>query len=278
MDDIASDTNNIDDFKFKGAADAKAAKKAPDVCTICLDPISDRAVASPCNHLSFDFVCLVSWLQEQSTCPLCKAEVREVQYEWRSPQDFQTYNVPKTELRTGSSDSTVGTQYSRPQHRRPPVRRRQHTRTEAVGPSIDDLLERRRRVHRDQLYSLRVGANRISQYRDFTAQDFAASSELQSRTRMFLRRELKVFTFLDRNEGARNRDFLIEYVVALLKTNELRGADGRAEELLADFLGRDNTKLVLHELEAWLRSPYMTLDSWDRHVQYAERRQDKRRS
>jgi regulator of sirC expression with transglutaminase-like and TPR domain len=58
----------------------------------------------------------------------------------------------------------------------------------------------------------------------------------------------------------------------------LRGADGRAEELLADFLGRDNTKLVLHELEAWLRSPYMTLDSWDRHVQYAERRQDKRRS
>ena len=44
-------------------------------CVICLEPISEKAVASPCNHYNFDFLCLVSWLQERSTCPLCKCYV-----------------------------------------------------------------------------------------------------------------------------------------------------------------------------------------------------------
>ena len=42
-----------------------------DPCVICLEPIAERAVAAPCSHCSFDFLCLVSWLQERSTCPLC---------------------------------------------------------------------------------------------------------------------------------------------------------------------------------------------------------------
>jgi len=43
-----------------------------DPCVICLDRISERAVTVPCRHSSFDFLCIVSWLQERSTCPLCK--------------------------------------------------------------------------------------------------------------------------------------------------------------------------------------------------------------
>jgi len=121
------------------------------------------------------------------------------------------------------------------------------------------------------MYSLHVGANRISQYRDFTPQTFTQSADLQSRTRAFLRRELQVFTFLHTASAARggNRDFLIEYIVAILRTNELKGANGHAEDLLADFLGRENARLLLHELEAWLRSPYTRLGDWDWHVQYA---------
>ncbi|KXS97618.1 hypothetical protein AC578_5757 [Pseudocercospora eumusae] len=253
---------DTDDFKIKGAAKAQPtpASKPRESCTICLEVISERAVATPCNHLSFDFPCLVSWLQEQSTCPLCKAEVREVQYDWRSPHHYKTYHVPPKELKTASTQA--------PQRRRIPFRRRAQPH---VPPPNDDL-ERRRRVYRDQLFSLRVGANRISQYRDFTVQDFATSAELQSRAKTFLRRELQVFTFLDSNPRAGNRGFLMEYIVAVLKSNELRGADGKAEELLADFLGRDNTRLLLHELEAWLRSPYMSLEGWDKHVQYARER------
>ena len=40
--------------------------------------------------------------------------------------------------------------------------------------------------------------------------------------------------------------------------------------MLQDFLGRDNSKLFLHELKAWLRSPYTKLEDWDRHVQYGD--------
>jgi hypothetical protein len=63
---------------------------------------------------------------------------------------------------------------------------------------------------------------------------------------------------------------LLEYIVAVLKVNELKGASGHAENLLADYLGRENARLLFHELEAWLRSPYKALDAWDRHVQYTE--------
>ncbi|EME78059.1 uncharacterized protein MYCFIDRAFT_110984, partial [Pseudocercospora fijiensis CIRAD86] len=229
-------------------------------CTICLEIITERAVATPCNHLSFDFLCLVSWLQEQSTCPLCKAEVKEVHYDWRSPHDYSTYHVPPKELKASTTQG--------PQRRRIPLRRRAPPRYARIPPPSDDV-ERRRQVYRDQSYSLRVGANRISQYQDFTVQEFATSPELQSRAKTFLRRELQVFTFLDSNPRAGNRGFLMEYIVAVLKSNELKGADGKAEELLADFLGLDNTRLLLHELEAWLRSPYTRLEDWDRHVQYA---------
>lgn len=85
---------------------------------------------------------------------------------------------------------------------------------------------------------------------------------------MFLRRELRVFAFLDTVPGPRNRDYLVEYIVAVLKVNELRGADGRAEELVAEFVGEENAGRLLHELCEWLRSPFERLEEWDEVVQY----------
>ena len=43
-----------------------------DPCVICLEAVSERAVARPCCHHSFDYLCLISWLQERTACPLCK--------------------------------------------------------------------------------------------------------------------------------------------------------------------------------------------------------------
>ena len=99
---------------------------------------------------------------------------------------------------------------------------------------------------------------------------------------MFIRRELRVFEFLnaDRNQcsdpavarRARNAEFLLEYIVAILKTVDIKGSEGQAEEMLQEFLGRDNARLFLHELGSWLRSPYMSLENWDRAVQYPKTR------
>ena len=77
----------VPEFAIRGAAErahneARQRKDdAIEACTICLESITERAVAVPCNHLTFDFLCLVSWLQERATCPLCKATVTEVQYD-----------------------------------------------------------------------------------------------------------------------------------------------------------------------------------------------------
>jgi hypothetical protein len=49
----------------------EAREDSGEVCVICLSSITERAITAPCNHYTFDFLCLVSWLQENSTCPLC---------------------------------------------------------------------------------------------------------------------------------------------------------------------------------------------------------------
>ena len=142
----------------------------------------------------------------------------------------------------------------------------------------DTALTRRRNIYRHQLYSSHVGSNRLSRFRDLSPHLFATDEDLISRARKWIRRELQVFEFLssqDREaEGvtrrAGNAEFLLEYIVAILKTVDIKGSGGQAEDMLQEFLGRDNTKLFLHELRAWLRSPYVSLQDWDRHVQYGE--------
>lgn len=144
-------------------------------------------------------------------------------------------------------------------------------------------------MYRNQLYSLRVGSNRLSQYTEMTPEQFNHEETLVSRARKWIRRELQVFSFLKpeteeehRGRGhvprpgrqrleerrANNAEFLLEYTIAILRTVDIKGSAGQAEELLKDFIGRENARLFLHELLAWLRSPYTSLEDWDRHVQY----------
>lgn len=140
-------------------------------------------------------------------------------------------------------------------------------------------------MYRYNLYCLHVGTNSISKYRNLTPASFAASASLQSRARKWIRRELQVFEFLSidsapstqrptstspRNTAfvSNNTEALLEWIILVLKSVQLKGADGRAEDLVQEFLGRENARLFLHECEAWLRSPYYALEEWDGVVQY----------
>lgn len=103
------------------------------------------------------------------------------------------------------------------------------------------------------------------------------SSNMQARARKWLRRELRVFDFLfyehdDSVEHGqiRNAEYLLEYVMAILKTFELKASDGKAQQIIGEFLGRHHSKLFLHELEAWLRSPHEDMSGWDAVAQYPE--------
>jgi hypothetical protein len=107
----------------------------------------------------------------------------------------------------------------------------------------------------------------------------ANSPDLQSKSRTWIRRELRVFTFLhthpagstsDAATTSSNAEFLLSYIVSILKMVDMKGSNGHAENLLTEFLGRENSRLFLHELNAWLRSPYTKVEDWDLNVQYAE--------
>jgi len=126
---------------------------------------------------------------------------------------------------------------------------------------------------------MHVGSNCHSGYRDITPQVITEDAELQSKARTWLRRELRVFTFLHTDPAgstsqvattSSNAEFLLAYIVSILKMVDIRASDGHAEDLLTEFLGREPARLFLHELNAWLRSPYTKLKEWDENMQYED--------
>jgi hypothetical protein len=107
----------------------------------------------------------------------------------------------------------------------------------------------------------------------------ASSEDLQSRARAWIRRELRVFTFLypdsttstsNAATTSGNAEFLLSYIVSILKMVDVKASNGHAENLLTEFLGRENSRLFFHELNSWLRSPYAKVEEWDWDVQYME--------
>jgi hypothetical protein len=101
---------------------------------------------------------------------------------------------------------------------------------------------------------------------------------MQAKARKWARRELRVFDFLQPGIGTSNADkrrvnnpeFLLEYIMTLLRNVDLKDSSGKAEGLLQEFLGRDFARLFLHEMVAWLRSPFLDITDWDDAVQYPE--------
>ncbi|KAL4960805.1 RING finger domain protein [Aspergillus stella-maris] len=257
-----------------------------DPCVICLEPISEPAIAVSCNHANFDFLCLVNWLEQRRNCPLCKSDVSSVKYDLENPDGAKIYQLPDLPPPDAKSTGHIHP------HGRLPHRTSHRPRRHQSPPrqTPDDPILRRQHIYRNRLYSLRVGSNRLSQYREFTPDMFNRDEELVSRARKWIRRELRVFEFLQpdpqsdsasssmsrpgqqrlENRRGNNAEFLLEYIIAILRTVDIKGSAGQAEELLRDFLGRDNASLFLHELQAWLRSPFISLEDWDRNVQYED--------
>ncbi|KAG5975052.1 hypothetical protein E4U56_004021 [Claviceps arundinis] len=288
---------------------------AANCCVICLDIVTEPCKAFPCGHYNFDYLCVSNWLFEVPRCPLCKARVVKVVH---GPTDaplttfFDQKNAATAASSSSSStirdsdSSSARTFYTNSSERRaryhcPRSRDRRFRELSRRRPAaVSDAIAVRRNVYRHRLYSQHVGSNRLSRYREVTPHMFCTDTELVSRARMWMRRELGVFSFLspdddvdDDNTGggtsaqpdssstsrdeaqrrrrrAINAEFLLEYIVAILKSVDIMGSGGQAEEMLSDFLGRDSTRLFLHELRAWLRSPYTKLEDWDRAVQYDE--------
>ncbi|TGJ87846.1 hypothetical protein E0Z10_g947 [Xylaria hypoxylon] len=250
-------------------------------CVICLDSITEACEARPCKHRNFDYLCLLNWLERLSKCPLCKSSIHEVahDFEYDGPGTSRVYLVPQVTTSDAPRNEQPHAQPYRPRRtgERPNRRRNEESRRQPV--TRDEAIIRRQQIYRSRLYSLHVGSNTRSRYRDITPALFEIEPELVSRARAWLRRELQVFEFLRTPDSpqssedamtrrrANNAEFLLEYIIAILKTVDIQGSQGAAEDMLAEFLGRENTKLLLHELRNFLRSPW-SIEAWDREVQY----------
>lgn len=146
------------------AADSEPADagNAHDCCVICLDSISDPCAALPCSHAHFDFLCLVSWLEQHPNCPLCKANVYKVRY-LDSQEGESVYRVPnaaRTRDSTGRDEHVAGQTHIDPAFRRRftsqnGLLRQTDRRCPRSPPSPDEAIQRRRHIYRHQLYSLR---------------------------------------------------------------------------------------------------------------------------
>lgn len=214
-----------------------------------------------------------------------KTKVVSVRYDIGSLHGFKIFAVPHTYPRASASTNhpPAGRYQGSRNVGHSTIRRRLRPDQPAQPSSPNSALLRRRHVYTEQLYSLHVGSNRLSRFQDLTPELFRKHEELISRARKWIRRELQAFEYLNTGSNdsessdrrASNAEFLLEYIVAILKTVDVKGSGGQAEDLLQEFLGRDNTKLFLHELRAWLRSPYNSLEDWDRAVQYHESRSNK---
>ncbi|KAI5842564.1 RING finger domain protein [Morchella snyderi] len=235
-----------------GNQTAEPAAAAADTCVICLDAISERAVTAPCQHDAFDYLCLLNWLEVRQSCPLCNASVEALDV----------------------VNKTLGRVVRHPIHPpKPPSpphnhHHRRHRAPTPPSPSADfaaSAIQRRRHIYKHHLRSRHIGSNGYTRFRSATPQHFRRSPALVSRARTFLRRELHVFPWLDGD-----REYVLEYVTAILKCIDLRGAEGAAEDMIADFVGRRNAQVLVHELYAWVRSPFERLVQFDSFVQYGE--------
>ena len=273
---------------------------SPEICVICLDRVCGRATALPCGHDDFHFPCLGTWLQRQKRCPLCKERVCSVSHRNGARGD-EIFYLPQHEgvLRVPQRSSCSAQRLRSQQrtHRSRATTNDTHYSSDSKGELEDQALALRRHVYANNLYSLHVGSNRHSQYLpsgSITPDLFIRYPKHISRARAFIRRELRVFNFLDPDssefpsaEGRSNSrnvdgvprrkptncEFLLEYIIAILRAIPLKGSEGQAEALITEYLGVHNSRLFLHELESWLKSPLEEVEEWDEVVQYPNRTQ-----
>lgn len=279
--DLESHTNDVHKQVLQITLQQVSSKKVSDLaaecCVICLGDLAEPCEAQPCRHKSFDFLCLVTWLEKRPTCPLCKSNVSEVRYGLDDDgMQVKVYKVPEQSEQRGDSTQLSGRRNSDASDFE------QHT----SWLFDDEVTRRRRSVYRHNLYSLHMGFNRRQasrpRYRELLPEDFMSDPELVSRARTWLSRELRVFEFLfvtsipshghstSYQSRSTTAEYLLEYIIAILKSIDTQGSTGQAEKLIQEFLGRDNTRLFLHELRSWLRSPFESLEEWDRVIQYPE--------
>lgn len=152
-------------------------------------------------------------------------------------------------------------------------------------------LERRRYIYREGLYAKHVASNRYTGFKPFSPHTFSRNEELKAKVIKFIRREVREaqqlfflpctayahpLTFLPPSctllpaqlqvFPAVDVAFLTTYLVTIASQLDLRSPS--AIRLISDFLSEEDAQHLVHEISTFARSPFTSLEGYDRFVQY----------
>jgi hypothetical protein len=141
-------------------------------------------------------------------------------------------------------------------------------------------------IYREGRYALHIGSSSYNSYRTLSVSDFQHDDQLTRRATAFIRRELLIIDCLNPRERRQFPDAgpmrslleqrvgrnywgsqRVDYVMRVLRAVDMQSANGAAEEILRPVTG-EFTGLFLHELRAFLRSPFGRVEEWDEVVRY----------
>ncbi|BGP14391.1 hypothetical protein JCM10213_004513 [Rhodosporidiobolus nylandii] len=255
-------------------------------CAICLSPIENKTVVYPCHHGQFCWNCIRAWTDQSRKCPLCLGPIEHLIHNIRSAKDYQThYLLPLSSLTSSASDLLPPRGNRRPAVQQALPRhalygRNRYSSSQRLNEGYDDTtwrereeeraLERRRYIYREGLYAKHVASNRYTGFKPFTPQTFANNPEMKAKVIKFVRRELQIFPTVDIS-------FLTTYLISIASQLDLRSA--AAIRLISDFLSDSDAQHLVHEITTFARSPFTSLEGYDRFVQYGrpEREQPKQK-
>ncbi|GAA5991348.1 hypothetical protein JCM5350_006992 [Sporobolomyces pararoseus] len=258
--------------------DANEEEDHDELCAICLAPIDNKTVVFPCHHGQFCWNCIRAWTDQSRKCPLCLGPIEHLIHNIRSTKDYSTYHLLPLHTLTASSSSSI---LPAPRSRRPPTassssslprhalygrQAMQNLDTPTPRERLEEIaLERRKYIYREGLYAKHVASNRYTGFKPFSPQTFSLNSDLKAKVIKFIRRELQVFPAVDIS-------FLTTYLISIASQLDLRSP--AALRLVSDFLSESDAQHLVHEIVTFARSPFTSLEGYDRFIQYG--RPDKR--
>ncbi|GAA5887374.1 hypothetical protein JCM6882_002510 [Rhodosporidiobolus microsporus] len=250
-------------------------------CAICLSPIENKTVVHPCHHGQFCWNCIRAWTDQSRKCPLCLGPIEHLIHNIRSAKDYQIHHLlPLSAL---ASDGPLPPRGNRRSTINPTLPRhalygRNRFSSASRLNDIDETtwrereeeraLERRKYIYKEGLYAKHVASNRYTGFKPFTPQTFANNGDMKARVIKFVRRELQVFPTVDIS-------FLTTYLVSIASQLDLRSA--AAIRLISDFLSEQDAQHLVHEITTFARSPFTSLEGYDRFVQYGRPEREKPR-
>ena len=84
-------------------------KKGNKSCAICSEKfkLGGDATQLPCKHYFHD-LCILKWLKDHNTCPLCRFELMTVDYEYEAKK----WKQENDNINDKNSNSSYGSMYS----------------------------------------------------------------------------------------------------------------------------------------------------------------------